>query len=408
MCSFVLFLFLRQAIKWIKNKYSKNLTVVRLSQAHILEDIEKSITNGGVMLIEQIEENIDTVLEPLISRTLIKRGRYIRIGNKELAFNDAFKLILHTKLANPHYKPEVQAQTTLINFTVTPVGLEEQLLAEVVRMERPDLEDMKSALTIQQNEFKINLKKLEDDLLTHLASSGDNILDNDELVTNLEATKFTVNEIEMKAIEAAATAVEIDNIRNMYRNAAKRAAILYFTISDLEQINPFYKFSLKSYLNVFKQAIILAAPSDNHNKRVNYLINSITLQTFHYVLKGLFECDKLIFIFHMTLRIMLANKPLLREEIDFLLRFPYEPNSLPPVNFINPISWGGIATLAQMEQFFGIDKDIVDYPQRWKLFLECQKIEYEPLPGEWKHCTHLQKLCILRALRPDRLISAIK
>lgn len=382
--------------------------MVRLSQSHMLEVIEKSIINGGIVLIEQIEESIDTVLEPLISRTLIKRGRYIRIGNKELAFNNSFKLILHTKLANPHYKPEVQAQTTLINFTVTPDGLEEQLLAEVVRMERPDLEDMKSALTIQQNEFKINLKKLEDDLLTHLASSGDNILDNDELVSNLEATKFTVNEIEMKAIEAAGTAVEIDNIRNMYRNAAKRAAILYFTLSDLEQINPFYKFSLKSYLNVFKQAIILAAPGENHNRRVNNLINSITLQTYHYVLKGLFESDKLIFTFHMTLRIMMASKPLLREEIDFLLRFPYEPNALPPVNFINPIPWGGIATLAQMEQFFGIDKDIAEYPQRWKLYLDCQKVEYEPLPGEWKHCTHLQKLCILRALRPDRLISAIK
>lgn len=48
-----------------------------------------------------------------------------------------------TKLANPHYKPEMQAQATLINFTVTLDGLEEQLLAEVVATERPDLEKTK-------------------------------------------------------------------------------------------------------------------------------------------------------------------------------------------------------------------------------------------------------------------------
>ena len=48
-----------------------------------------------------------------------------------------------TKLANPHYKPEMQAQATLINFTVTRDGLEEQLLAEVVATERPDLEKTK-------------------------------------------------------------------------------------------------------------------------------------------------------------------------------------------------------------------------------------------------------------------------
>ncbi len=48
-----------------------------------------------------------------------------------------------TKLANPHYKPEMQAQATLINFTVTKDGLEEQLLAEVVATKRPDLERTK-------------------------------------------------------------------------------------------------------------------------------------------------------------------------------------------------------------------------------------------------------------------------
>ena len=54
-----------------------------------------------------------------------------------------FRMILQTNLANPHYKPEMQAQATLINFTVTRDGLEDQLLAEVVAKERPDLEKTK-------------------------------------------------------------------------------------------------------------------------------------------------------------------------------------------------------------------------------------------------------------------------
>ena len=53
---------------------------------------------------------------------------------------------MQTKLANPHYKPEMQAQATLINFTVTRDGLEDQLLAEVVATERPDLEKTKVRL----------------------------------------------------------------------------------------------------------------------------------------------------------------------------------------------------------------------------------------------------------------------
>ncbi|MCG8623316.1 MAG: hypothetical protein MJE68_15160 [Proteobacteria bacterium] len=61
------------------------------------------------------------------------------------------KFVVQTKLANPHYKPEMQAQATLINFTVTRDGLEEQLLAEVVATERPDLEKTKVLLKIWFN-----------------------------------------------------------------------------------------------------------------------------------------------------------------------------------------------------------------------------------------------------------------
>ena len=46
------------------------------------------------------------------------------------------RLYLQTKLANPHYPPEIAAQTTLVNFGVTEIGLEEQLLALVVRVLR--------------------------------------------------------------------------------------------------------------------------------------------------------------------------------------------------------------------------------------------------------------------------------
>ena len=38
----------------------------------------------------------------------IKRGTAIKLGDKEVEFNPTFKMFLHTKIANPHYKPELQ------------------------------------------------------------------------------------------------------------------------------------------------------------------------------------------------------------------------------------------------------------------------------------------------------------
>lgn len=171
--------------------------------------------------------------------------RAIKVGDKEVEYNASFRLILHTKLANPHYKPEMQAQTTLINFTVTRDGLEDQLLAEVVKAERPDLEELKAELTKQQNDFKIMLKRLEDDLLSRLSSAGGNILGDTALVENLETTKRTAAEIEVKVAEAKITSQEIDVAREYYRPAAARASLLYFILNDLNTINPIYQFSLK-------------------------------------------------------------------------------------------------------------------------------------------------------------------
>jgi hypothetical protein len=44
---------------------------------------------------------------------------YIKIGDKDVEYSKNFRLFLHTKLSKPHYPPEIQAETTLINFAVT-------------------------------------------------------------------------------------------------------------------------------------------------------------------------------------------------------------------------------------------------------------------------------------------------
>ncbi|KAH8251731.1 hypothetical protein KR038_005556 [Drosophila bunnanda] len=397
-----------QGIKWIKNRFGSDLVVLRLRQRGFLEALEKSISQGDTVLIEQIEETMDTVLEPLLSRALIKKGRFLRIGDKEIEFHANFRLILHTKLPNPHYKPEMQAQTTLINFTVTPDGLEEQLLAEVVKIERPDLEQMKTEVTVQQNKFKISLKALEDELLARLASAGENVLDDHALVINLENTKRTVDEIEAKVREARVTTLQIDDTRNIYRSAAKRAAILYFVLTDLSRINPIYKFSLKSFMHVFRQAIAQAAESKIFERRVLHLVDSITLQTYRYTLRGLFEADKLTFTSHMTLRILIAAEQVAKDETDFLLRYPHDPSTLSPLDFVGRSAWGGIKSLTLIEHFYGIDKDMENYTKRWRKFMSSDAPEREQFPGEWKHRTPLQKLCIIRALRPDRMTYAMR
>lgn len=88
-----------------------------------------------------------------------------------MSYDSKFRLYLQTKLSNPHYKPEVAAQTTLVNFCVTEKGLEDQLLALVVDHERPDLQEQAASLVRSLNEYNITLVELENNLLYNLANA---------------------------------------------------------------------------------------------------------------------------------------------------------------------------------------------------------------------------------------------
>ncbi|CAL8088373.1 unnamed protein product [Calicophoron daubneyi] len=396
-----------QAIKWIKTRYETGLKVIRLGQKGYLDKIEQAISAGDTVVLENIEETVDPVLDPLLGRMTIKKGRAIRLGDKEIEYSPDFRLILQTKLANPHYKPEMQAQTTLINFTVTRDGLEDQLLANVVSKERPDLEQLKGDLTRQQNEFKITLKRLEDSLLARLSAAEGNFLGDYALVENLETNKRTALEINEQVQKAKVTEVKINEARELYRPAAARASLLYFILNDLNKINPIYQFSLKAFRSVFEVAIDRTTPAEEIKERVKNLIESITFSVYTYTSRGLFEQDKLIFTSQMTFQILTINKEIDPVELDFLLRFPIVPNVTSPVDFLTNNGWGGIKALSNMENFRNLDKDIEGSAKRWKKFVDGEAPEKEKLPQEWKSKNALQRLCIMRALRPDRMTYAV-
>ncbi|XP_010613302.1 dynein heavy chain 9, axonemal isoform X2 [Fukomys damarensis] len=397
-----------QGIKWVKNRYGEDLRVTQIGQKGYLQTIERALDAGDVVLIENLEESIDPVLGPLLGREVIKKGRFIKIGDKECEYNPKFRLILHTKLANPHYQPELQAQATLINFTVTRVGLEDQLLAAVVSMERPDLEHLKSDLTKQQNGFKITLKTLEDNLLSRLSSASGNFLGETALVENLEITKQTAAEVEKKVREAKVTEVKINEAREHYRPAAARASLLYFIMNDLSKIHPMYQFSLKAFSIIFQKAVERAAPDESLRERVTNLLDSITFSVYQYTTRGLFECDKLTYLAQLTFQILLMNQEVNAAELDFLLRPPMQTGTPSPVEFLSHQAWGAIKALSSMEEFCNLDRDIEGSAKSWKKFVESECPEKEKFPQEWKNKTALQRLCMMRAMRPDRMTYAMR
>lgn len=60
----------------------------------------------------------------------------IKLGENVIEYSKDFRFYITTKLRNPHYLPEVAVKVSLLNFMITPEGLEDQLLGIVVAKER--------------------------------------------------------------------------------------------------------------------------------------------------------------------------------------------------------------------------------------------------------------------------------
>ena len=127
-----------------------NLQTIKLSNPKFLQIVENGIRLGQPILLENIEESLDPSLEPVLAKNVVKQqGQLVmRLGDTDVPYNEDFKLLITTKLANPHYLPEICIKVTVINFTVTPDGLEDQLLVDVVKYEQPELEQQKDQLVV--------------------------------------------------------------------------------------------------------------------------------------------------------------------------------------------------------------------------------------------------------------------
>jgi dynein heavy chain len=157
-----------QANKWVKNLEKANkLKIVKLSDASFVRTVENSVQFGTPVLLENVGEELDPVLEPLLQKQTFKQGGvdYIKIGENVVEFSKDFRFYITTRLRNPHYLPELSVKVCLVNFMITPEGLQDQLLGTVAARERPELEEAKNRLVLESAKNKRALKEIEDKIL---------------------------------------------------------------------------------------------------------------------------------------------------------------------------------------------------------------------------------------------------
>jgi len=406
-----------QANKWIKKMEAPNKLVVnKFTDGDYIRKLEGAITYGNPVLIENIGEDTDPAVEPVLLKQTFKQGArlMLKLGDSLLEYNKNFKFYLTTKLRNPHYTPEVAVKVTLLNFMITMVGLQDQLLNYVVQKEKPDLAEEKNRLVVEGAENKAALEETENKILYVLQNCSGNILDDQSAIDVLSSSKVLANAIAAKQEIAEQTELEIDEARQGYVPVAFKGAILFFCIADLANIDPMYQYSLPFFVGLFLNAIDKADKSEDLPTRIDALNDCFRYTLYANICRSLFEKHKTLFSFLLCIRLLLNTGGATFDDYRFFLTGGVSLQDPPakPADWVPDACWGELFRLnLGHERYAGFHEKFGEDIALWRTVYDDvnpMKILKDPKtrPKSMDGFDGLQDVIVLRAVRPDRVVPA--
>ena len=409
-----------QANRWIREmEKHRNLKTIRPNQTpnEIATALEASIQIGVPVLLENVGETIDPLFDSVLSQRKVKQGGSwkMKLGDNYIDLSPDFKFYATTKLPKPHYPPEVCVKVTLLNFTVTQEGLEDNMLNIVVKAEEPAMEERRQKNIVEFFENKNKQKQTEDRILQQLSESSGNILENEALIETLKKSKEEAEEIE-KQLEAQQRDQErFAGIRSFYQSVAKRVSALFFVVAELANIEPMYQYSLDWYINLYFEAIRNSALGKE--KRCQNIIEKFTIILYENVCRSLLEKDKLLFSFLMCIKIMQSEGKINNAELRFLLVGTSRTEmSIPnPTtgkgNWLTDKQWAGFLEMTQTfpEIFKDFDTGFATNLAQWEEVFNAVEPMKASWPSGWfERLNMIQRLIVLRILRPDKVVPGIQ
>ncbi|CAF3405686.1 unnamed protein product [Rotaria sp. Silwood1] len=404
-----------QGKAWIKNKELDNqLQITNFQSKHFRQHLEDCLSLGRPLLIEDVGDELDPALDNILEKNLIRSGTTlkVKVGDKEVDILNGFSLYITTKLANPSFTPEISAKTSVIDFTVTMKGLEDQLLGLTILKEKAELESerVKMLEDIQTNNKRI--KELEDNLLFRLSNSQGSLVDDDDLIRTLKKTKTTSNDVKHKLQIATETSQKINIAREEYRPVATRGSIIYFLIVEMSLVNVMYQTSLKQFLQLFDQAFERSPRSPVTSKRITNIMEYLTYEMYKYAVRGYYEQHKFMFTLLLALKIDLQAGRIKFDEFQTLIKGGASLDATtvlqkPPYKWLQNDAWLNLVELSKLYQFSDILNSLQRAGLAWETWFKKDEPERIDLPEGWElQLDKFRRLLLIRSLTPARFVKA--
>ncbi|KAL7268764.1 dynein heavy chain [Rhizina undulata] len=275
----------------------RRLTITSFLDDSFTKQLESSLRFGNPILIQDAE-HLDPILNHVLNKEYQKTGGrvLIQLGKQEIDFSPSFRLYLSTRDPSASFAPDICSRTTFVNFTVTQSSLQTQSLNQVLKFERPDIDQRRTDLMKLQGEFKLNLRNLEKRLLQALNESRGNILDDDRVIDTLESLKNEAAEVSRKMKETDGVMSEVESITLQYQIIARACSAVFAVLEQLHHLNHFYQFSLQYFLDIFHSVLRdnkRLEHEKDHNARIDIILHDLFVTTYQRTALGLLQKDRI-------------------------------------------------------------------------------------------------------------------
>eukprot|EP00762_Andalucia_godoyi_P006467 ANDGO_02875.mRNA.1 Cytoplasmic dynein 2 heavy chain 1 len=309
-----------RAVAWLKAHLSleKGATVdiVRYGQPRWSTQLELAVRFGKTLVLEELDR-VDPLLIPLLRRDFLSSPgasssesttagvasnvskRTVWIGDKNIEYHPNFRLFLACR-ALPSLSPSLQRCVSVVNFSVSRSGLEAQLLGIALEHEKPELETQRAGLLQKEESLRRQLHELEESLLVELAQAQGNLLENRSLIDRLNDIKEAAGTVKASLEESARIQLSVEAQRDVYRLFARSSSSIYFVTQDLSRLSHMYRFSLESFISLFKEALHVASSSDSVDARISMLVHEVVFRVSQLVGTSLFQEHRLVFLLHLA------------------------------------------------------------------------------------------------------------